>query len=715
MPMERDGVKVVMVTAALALAGCASDLPYSIAIDHPISPQSQKVHEKDCVLRLSPLVAEFVGSRPAEQWQIRVLQREFETRLGSAVNESRTCKDNNYHPPTAYESGIEDVAKKWLVTYSLDATDPDQSLERFREFLLSSIEAKRLSATSLKPDESEPDTYYLVEKRSMRQSQWCGELTEETYREIHIPLLSSLMETQAVQQQKATRGPEHVSPRAPEPTSCLDQRSLYRIMTNLARDQKSATDQQELYDQLLEEVVQGQMKGQARNVRYLVLGYEIPWDKDQTLVRYGVTFYFRETELPGKDRSSKASPSSHHERATQLIGYDLIYANEATPEPQLAEHESTEPPDQSGPSPWSKNWWRVTGYPFSIAIGVKNAAFELAKLPLSWIPGVLFGRDAPNYPLENLITAYNALHVEATTQTRGGLEAGLYRLLTEVPFVGQMFQYNFGADHSEGDDLSRSEEVRRKLFLSRGIYGGNKWGQDTGLWASMAKEAYPTYDVYSPPYRHGTVLDVAWSMFNLSHGPAYSEARYITDHATRKDRLYLAGHSGGVQRSAAASRILWHHGYRVIKVMGVAGPSIGQAFVDDRYPDAFRVYLNSGSGANQDIVSKVGMVAGAFSTVLDYGVIAPLKYTVGGLFTWNGPVRDRIYRTADRIGFTNATIVEVERKPSSQHQTPFRLSLTDRLVFDAYLRNEFETMFREDLERPEIPDHERPNAIQWER
>jgi len=77
--------------------------------------------------------------------------------------------------------------------------------------------------------------------------------------------------------------------------------------------------------------------------------------------------------------------------------------------------------------------------------------------------------------------------------------------------------------------------------------------------------------------------------------------------------------------------------------------------------------------------------------------------------------RDEIYRAFDRIGFTNATIVEVARKPSSRHQTPLRLSFTDRLVYDAYLRNEFATAFREDLERPDSPDpSERPAAFPWQ-
>ena len=277
--------------------------------------------------------------------------------------------------------------------------------------------------------------------------------------------------------------------------------------------------------------------------------------------------------------------------------------------------------------------------------------------------------------------------------------------------MGQLFQYNFGDERDEPDELI--PPPRRKIFLSRGIYGGNKWGQDTGLWTLMARQSYPTYDIYSPPYRHGSVIDVLWSMFNLSHGPAFNEARYVMDHATRDDRLYLAGHSGGVQRSAVTSRILTNLGYRVVKVMGIAGPSIGQALVDSRYPEPFKVYLNTRPGANQDVVSKVGVVAGAYSMLLDYSVLVPLKYTLGTLGGLVIGDRERAYRIADGFGFSNATIVEVGRQPSSRHQTPMRLSFTDRLVFDAYIRNEFSSAFRDDLERPDRYDHTHTHTFPW--
>ena len=693
-------MRIVATTiCVLMLAGCASsNLPYSIAIGDPREGTGRAGREQ-CVLRLDDVVEKVVANDRSLKWTVKTLQVEFETALHKSTQALEHCTDSKGRPVQVKDGlPIEEVAKKWLTSYALDATDPDQGLDRFREYVRSAQLVEHLASQQLLPDEDARNTYLLVENIRARQSQWCGSLTAQVSEPI-LPALFSPAQTDPSQTQQTQARTEGGEKDASAGSPCLKARSLYHVAVAPA----------DLYEQLLSDITQVEAKGTQRNQRYFVLGYELPWDAERTLVRYGVTFYFKQTAL------ENGGPASDNAPPVQLIGYDLTYANEATPKPlvELAADGSAKRSEEKA-LPWQENLWHVTGYPFSLVIGLKNAAFEIAKVPFSFIAGLAFGRDAYNYPLENLETAYNALYVEATTLPRGGAEWGLYRLLTETPLVGQLFQYNLAFDRSESD--LPSPTARRKLFLSRGIYGGNKWGQDTGLWALFAKQSYPTYDIYSPAYRHGTVIDVAWSMFNLSHGPAYSEARYIMDQATRDDRLYLAGHSGGVQRSATASQILTHHKYRVVKAVGIAGPSIGQALVDPRYPEAFKVYLNTRSGANQDVVSKVGGVAGAFSTLLDYTVIVPLKYTIGSLGGLLTGDREGAYRVADRFGFSNATIVEVERKPSSQHQTPMRLSFTDRLVFDAYIRNEFATAFQEDLERPDDPhDTDRPHAFPWKR
>ncbi|MDH5193163.1 MAG: hypothetical protein OEW32_05705 [Nitrospira sp.] len=554
-------------------------------------------------------------------------------------------------PPA--EFWLRQVGKKWMATYSLDPADPDHSLDRLVEFVNSCQLFQTLANKPLRADEDEQRSSFIEPVRDAASSQWCGK---------------------------------------PE-SSCVEQRSLYKIITK----------PDDLYTHRLPNWIKnisGQTDPSRRHQqRIVILGYQLPWDEDRTLVRYGVTFYFVDWLDPVNQTT-----------VTQLVGYDLVYANEATPAPRAHEKREQKNPDQTPLWMQAANW---AGYPFSAAIGLKNAAFEVTKIPFSFGAALVAGRDAWNYPVQNFLNARDALVVEFGLPRRG-VAASFYRFLTETPLVGQAFQYNWGADFSEPDHLPLN--LRRKIFLSRGIYGGHKWGQDTGLWAAFAQHVYPlTYDVYSPPYRHGTAIDVAWSMFNLSHGPAYTEARYVMENADPDDRIYLAGHSGGVQRSAAASRILWHHRYRVIKVLGIAGPSIGQAFVDPRYPEAFPVYLSAGSGANEDIVSKIGLVAEGFSSVLRHGIVVPAKYVVGSFCLTATRCRDAVYRHADRIGYSNAGIVRVQQKPSSQHQTPFRLALGNRLIFDAYVRSEFATAFREDLERPMRPNRtDRPAAFDWD-
>jgi hypothetical protein len=363
------------------------------------------------------------------------------------------------------------------------------------------------------------------------------------------------------------------------------------------------------------------------------------------------------------------------------------------------------------PSLGWRRWVYATGYPIAVAIGIKNAIFEVAKMPFSLVGGLVAGRDEFwRYPIQNLKSAWNTLQVETRTWPSYGFLTGLLRLVGETPLVGQVFHVNTGPAHTDFDKAVPKEKAKRKVFLSRGIYGGNKWGQDTGLWAAWMRHAYPEYDVYSPAYRHGTVTDVVWSMFNLSHGPGYNEARYVMEKAGRFDHVYLTGHSGGVQRSATASRILSNHGYSVIKVLGIAGPSIGQAYVDGRYPNAFEIFLNTESGANQDIVSKVGAVANAYSTVLDWGLLRVPKYMIGGVVgIVDDQWREGWYRIIDHMGFSNAVTTQIMRKISAQHATPLRLSLSEPIVLDAYVRSELANAFREDLARPSLD--RAPNAL----
>jgi hypothetical protein len=229
-------------------------------------------------------------------------------------------------------------------------------------------------------------------------------------------------------------------------------------------------------------------------------------------------FYFIDTLDLGSNAQAESSIT------TEYLGYELDYANEATPLPMLAHSMKSGAPgkakmlyeqeiaDAKTPTAQLSNTRRIlywTGYPFAVAIGVKNALFEVAKMPFSTVAGLLFGRGNP------LLLSGAEASDGVGCAPRGDrhepyyyFAPGLVNLIAEVPLVGQIFQFNTGPKYMDWDKAPDPGRVREKVFLSRGIYGGDKWGQDTGLWATWARAAYQDYDIYSLPYRHGTITDV---------------------------------------------------------------------------------------------------------------------------------------------------------------------------------------------------------------
>ena len=680
--VTRQRIGFVAVGLCVLLQGCAigsNDRKYSIAIETDPAGGTP-----GCTVVLKSVVDHVIGDLHLKDgpagpaWTIRDFQIALERQLHDTVKKL-ACAPNEKTP-------LSDGSVKWLAAYAYETTDPDQELRRFEEYLNSRKLAKELiQRVPVVADErvGEVEGAVVSEGACDRRSQWFG-------------------------------NPEIKNER----TCSTKSRPLYKVLTykndnDLSGDQKYLD--KDLLDRLLIRVKEARTD-RMRNIRFLVLGYEIPWDEDHTLIRYGMRFYFVDTfdlEASAKDGKEQTATT------TDYLGYELDYANEATPLPILAhsmkdgvfdalknksEYEQEIAAARTPVAELSTTrrllYW--TGYPFAVAIGIKNAVFEVAKIPFSTAAGLLFGRDNPLfYPAQNLRTAWNALEVEIGHQPYYYFMPGLLNLISEVPLVGQVFQFNTGPKHMDWDKASEPGRVHDKFFLSRGIYGGDKWGQDTGLWTMWTRTAYPDFDIYSPPYRHGTITDVLWSMFNLSHGPGYNEAAYIMRHAGQADRLYLSGHSGGVQRSASASRILANHGYSPQKVFGVAGPNVGQAYVDQRFPNAFHIFLNADNVGDQDVVSKIGVVAGAYAGALDSVVIGPPKYLCGGLAgVFSDHAQTWCYDVFDHLGSTNSTISQIRGKVSTLHQTPFRQSLAEPIVFDAYVRSEFAMAFRNDLERP---------------
>jgi hypothetical protein len=123
--------------------------------------------------------------------------------------------------------------------------------------------------------------------------------------------------------------------------------------------------------------------------------------------------------------------------------------------------------------------------------------------------------------------------------------------------------------------------------------------------------------------------------------------------------------------------------------------------VDQRFPRAFHIFLNADNVGDQDIVSKIGLVAGTYASALDSVVLGPPKYLCGslaGLFYNNAKIW--CYDVFDHMGSSNSTISPIRGKVATLHQTPFRQSFAESILFDAYVRSEFAMAFRQDLERP---------------
>jgi hypothetical protein len=171
---------------------------------------------------------------------------------------------------------------------------------------------------------------------------------------------------------------------------CKDPR-LYKFI----RRQPSGKPEGNFLKELSDRITAATASDTARSTYFFVVGYEFPWDADRTSVRYGVEFFF------------EGAPQA---KAPELLGAILFYASEATPfappqEPVNADDEELT---------LLNRLVYMTGWPVAFVMGVKNAAFEIAKIPFSLIGGTLAGRDwFWIYPIQNLKNAVTTFGLEA--------------------------------------------------------------------------------------------------------------------------------------------------------------------------------------------------------------------------------------------------------------------------------------------------------------
>ncbi len=263
-------------------------------------------------------------------------------------------------------------------------------------------------------------------------------------------------------------------------------------------------------------------------------------------------------------------------------------------------------------------------------IGLKQFAGEVIKSPISFLEeemlnNIFIEKKVPFYKFDGIKAAiedwrngFVALTYRYRMDGNQGMVATTQNLLGEIPLIGSVF-----------DQWNRTEsDTAGKLFLTRGIFGGDNSAQNMSLWADylrrpsgecrQGKLTYPS-DNSTPeevnltdkennnntcvkvvPYRYGSNIDVLWALLNISHGYAYDMASEIVlkCNVNPGDSVALGGHSGGVQRIISTARILHDDGINVKKMYGIAGPALGYAPCSET-----KVVLNS--KLLQDPVSEV--------------------------------------------------------------------------------------------------------------
>ena len=303
-------------------------------------------------------------------------------------------------------------------------------------------------------------------------------------------------------------------------------------------------------------------------------------------------------------------------------------------------------------------------------IGLKQFAGEIIKSPISFLEEEIF----ENIFIEKKVPFYKFDGIKAAIEDwRNGVTALTYRyrvygyqgfvattqnLLGEIPLVGSVFDQWHGEESGLAD----------KLFLTRGIFGGEAHEQNTSFWVRYFRNHLEgtnddnVISVEAIPYKYGSNVDVLWALFNISHGYAYDMASEIIFNydVNPGDTVLLSGHSGGVQRILSAARILNDDEINVKKIYGIAGPALGYAPCSET-----KVVLNG--KLLQDHVSEVSKF---------------LKYTTLNLLT-----------LSTKWGYDDRKVQQKE-DIHYEHVTPGFVGSRTRVKYDGYLRDNFTFFFK---------------------
>ncbi|MFQ5964223.1 MAG: hypothetical protein ACE5KZ_08075 [Candidatus Scalinduaceae bacterium] len=338
---------------------------------------------------------------------------------------------------------------------------------------------------------------------------------------------------------------------------------------------------QDLYDVILRDINGGRLK----NIILLSYVYDRMGHDDPSL-----TFYIGDY--------TDTSNSTHNVIGWDYVKYNHSHRNSGKKRGKIFLSYKIENP---------VDYFRLS-YIFlvDVIIGLKQFAGEILKSPISFIETELFEnifieKKIPFYKFEGFKSAIEdwrngvtALTYRYRVDGKQGILVATQNLLGEVPIIGSLLDQWYKKESNNA----------KKLFVTRGIHGGDNSEQNMALWVNFLsnnKKLTHTSDYVSRvevmskdkaveketndlfvkviPYRHGNVIDVIWSLLNISHGFAYDMASemVINDNVNPGDSIMLSGHSGGVQRIVSTARILNDDGINVEKMYGIAGPALGYA------------------------------------------------------------------------------------------------------------------------------------------
>jgi len=303
-------------------------------------------------------------------------------------------------------------------------------------------------------------------------------------------------------------------------------------------------------------------------------------------------------------------------------------------------------------------------------IGLKQFAGEIIKSPISFLEEEIIGnifieKKVPFYKFDGIKAAIEdwrngvtALTYRYRVDGHQGFVATTQNLLGEIPLVGSVFDQWHGEESGLAD----------KLFLTRGIFGGEAHEQNTSFWVRYFRNHLEgtnddnVISVEAIPYKYGSNVDVLWALFNISHGYAYDMASEIIFNydVNPGDTVLLSGHSGGVQRIISVARILNDDEINVKKIYGIAGPALGYAPCSET-----KVVLNG--KLLQDPVSEVSKF---------------LKYTTLNLLT-----------LSTKWGYDDRKVQQKE-DIHYEHVTPGFVGSRTRVKYDGYLRDNFTFFFK---------------------